>query len=359
MNYSKLGYYIAKENEIKINNLLTDRYSAFNCEYYEDFENKIQITTSGYNYNFPVIKNRSGKKVTYEISFDCDTEQSVQFNVNINANGVTEETVAYEVQSDMHCTSIGQFSASVSGNVEFCITFGNITGGFTISNIKLLVMGNGIEFLDYDSTIYFNMVKSDDRVICYYIKNNKLYTSTKLPSFTELSIEDMSYTMGTISASYVFSNTLNSQNHQKLCLIYANALGDLYYRDVDGDTEQFLFNNVSKISAATVPSELSEDILCVMIHDGLAKYFTISVVDGDLVVSKPVSIYVKDEKVQTVQAVNTQSQNIFIIVKTHKNNYLFVNGEEIFENYCIDATCFNVSAFLAESNNDEFVYEEL
>jgi len=358
MNYGKLGYYIAKENEIKIDNILTDKYSAFNCEYYEDFENRISIT-NGSNYSFPSLKNRSGKEVTYEITFDCECEQYTQFCAKILVNGSQVGETISEIQSKMHCVNMGQFETDISENANIDIVFSSVSSNFVISNIKLLIMGNGVKFIDYDSTIYFDMVKSDNRVICYYIKNKKLYTATKLPSFVSLNISDMNYTGGAISASYVFSKSNNTQNQKRLCLLYVNDLGDLYYKDVDASTEKFLMGGISCVSAATIPSTLNEDILCGVVQNGKAKYFTISRNNDEIVVSKPVEIYVRDEVAQTVQAVNTSSQNIFIIVKTHKNNYIFVNGEEIFEQYCIDSANMSLISYLAELENNEYVYEEL
>lgn len=340
MNYSKIGYYLAKENETKLNNLISDKYTGFNCDYFEDQRFDFKVNNNNKSFYLPTFISKGNKDIYLELSLELSNDAN-SLNKEITLDFIlNDEVIATSNFTLCNKKNVVLFQKiPIITNEVNSIEIRFVSGvGFTLLQLRCLLMGYGVNFVDGNYNIKFNAVKNSSKVACYYISNNKLYHCIKDPSMVALEESEMIYVCNVKSACFSFSKQKDSDGEEKLFLFRVDSLGNLFIKNFrEEDEEIFICQNISYVSACKLPDNFNEDMLVGIVQDGKAKYFTISFVNESMKISAFVEIAVKNENVKSVTVVNTLSNNAFIVVRTLKNNYIFVNGEEIFKNYCIDS----------------------
>ena len=333
MKFGKQGYFLAKENELKINKLLSEQISGFGGELF--CLNEVVSLSDGFRYTFPNFALSGGGSVFVSASFSFSSENKIQTQVDLLVNDKYVASGAIDVDGLVQFALEAKVQTQKGEANTLCVEFKN-ANGVEMQGVSVSLLGAGVKFLDYSSDIFFDGAFCEDRLVMFYIKNKRAYFVEKKPNLTSLNISEFAFKTQAKSCALAFSKQTNLNGKHKLFLFRVDDLGNLYVSEfLDNLNETFVANGVSFVSCTTVASEFVEDILVCVIQNGLPKYFFVSFEDEVMHFSAPKQIFVKNENVKKIWAVCTQSNNQFIVVQTSKNNYVFVNSKEIFQSSCI------------------------
>lgn len=353
MNYSKLGYLLAKENELKINNLLEEKYASFNCEFYNEENLNLALSNNNNEVLFPTFAVRGGKYVyiTLSVLLQSEVTGSLLAELVLNDNVLMEKSVAINQYETL---SMFFKADNLKKENVLKVVFKNIEGDIVAKSVSLSLMGSGVNLLNYSGEIAFGGVKANGKVWFYYIKNNKLYIAEKSANLTTLKISDFEFKAGAKSASICVSKEKNL-GENKVFLFRVDSLGNLYISNIESNLDEtFLLKDISLVSCAKVPDAFCEDMLVCVMKNGVAGYFFISFENGEFGFSAFNKIPLKNEVAMKIMAVDTDSSNVFIVVRTEKNNYIFVNADELFESYCVNniSVSFCLDCALSDMNSN-------